>query len=207
MKPAPTSRSESAWSDPEALSSIVDGEADDAGLRRVVEAWKDDAEVRASWHAYQLIGDVLRSDELAGSAARDAALLAAVRARLAAEPVVLAPAPAPAPRAAHPRTPRWLVPGAVAAGFVVVAGVVLVLEQQVAPTSSPTLAAREATTVAVKASAGPAASVPSLVTDGRVLRDARLDAYLDAHRGAVGGLPTALPGGGLRNVELLVPGR
>ncbi len=205
MKPAPTSRSESTWSDPEALSSIVDGEADAAGVRRVAEAWRDDAEVRASWHTYQLIGDVLRSDELAGSATRDAALLAAVRARLAAEPVVLAPAPAP--RAAHPRTPRWLVPGAVAAGFVVVAGVVLVLEQQVAPTSSPTLAAREATTVAVKASAGPAASVPSLVTDGRVLRDARLDAYLDAHRGAVGGLPSALPGGGLRNVELLVPGR
>jgi sigma-E factor negative regulatory protein RseA len=35
-------------------------------------------------------------------------------------------------------------------------------------------------------------------------RDARLDAYLRAHQAARGNAPAALPGGGLRNAEILV---
>ena len=63
-----------------------------------------------SWHAYQLIGDVLRSEDLAAEPAADEAFLVALRARLADEPVVLAPQPRveeagrrPSPSAANAR--------------------------------------------------------------------------------------------------------
>jgi hypothetical protein len=47
----------------------------------------------------------------------------------------------------------------------------------------------------------------ALVIDGQVIRDARLDAYFEAHRGALGVVPSAVPGGALRSVEILVPQR
>jgi sigma-E factor negative regulatory protein RseA len=55
--------------------------------------WRDDGLVRASWHAYHLIGDVLRSEDLAIQPSRDVAFLAAIRDRLSKEAVVLAPVP------------------------------------------------------------------------------------------------------------------
>jgi predicted DNA-binding protein (UPF0251 family) len=59
--------------------------------------------------------------------------LAGIRSRLAAEPVVLAPAPAPALKAPQrPGLRRWIAPAAVAAGFVAVAAV-LVVTRVVAP--------------------------------------------------------------------------
>ena len=76
----------------EQLSALADGELDERRcrgcLRRLARATQP---VRASWQAYQLIGDVLRSDDLATDPARDAEFLARLRARLASEPVVLAP--------------------------------------------------------------------------------------------------------------------
>ena len=57
-----------AWR--EQLSALVDGELDDASSLCAV--WRENEHVRATWHSYQLIGDVLRSDDLAGSPTRDA---------------------------------------------------------------------------------------------------------------------------------------
>src|SRR5690349_2794071 len=105
-----------AWR--EQLSALADGELDDAAP--ACAGWREER-VRATWHCYQLIGDVLRSDDLAGSPVRDAALLRRVREALAREPVVLAPEPLPA-AAAEPRR-GWRAAGAIAAGFVAVAGV------------------------------------------------------------------------------------
>src|ERR1700756_2461684 len=73
------------------LSALADGDATDSEAARAWQAWRDDPEARASWHAYQLIGDVLRSEDLAAKPAADEAFLVALRARLADEPVVLAP--------------------------------------------------------------------------------------------------------------------
>ena len=45
------------------LSALMDGDA--GAAEPVCLAWRDDAALRARWHAYHLIGDVLRSDDLA----------------------------------------------------------------------------------------------------------------------------------------------
>jgi hypothetical protein len=58
------------------------------------------------------------------------------------------------------------------------------------------------------ASAGgpPAAAGAGTVgnASARMVRDARLDHYLEAHRGALGAA-VAVPGGAMRNAEVIVP--
>lgn len=212
------------------LSDLADGRLDGHALERACRAWSEEAEARSTWHAYQVIGDVMRSDELAAGAGDDAAFLARLRGRLADEPVVVAPAarPAsalPAPAARPTRTSaalqilaagrsRWLRPMAAAAGFVAVAGVVVVLRQADPAAAGPAGAQWAAGgTVAVPVStlgAGPVAQRPVAAADplqGQMLRDAQIDAYLRAHRDAFAGSPPALPGGGVRTVEFDVPQR
>src|SRR5688572_14499694 len=104
----------------EDLSALMDGELDAA--ESACARWRDDPELRSRWHAYHLIGDVLRSEELASSRGRDAKFLSDLRLRLADEPVVLAPEAAARPRRS------WMAPAAVAAGFAAVAGVLVVAQ-------------------------------------------------------------------------------
>jgi negative regulator of sigma E activity len=68
------------------LSALMDGEADETAVAQLCAAWRDDPAARRAWHAWHLIGDVLRSDDLASQAPHDAALLASLRAALVAEP-------------------------------------------------------------------------------------------------------------------------
>src|SRR5215813_5291888 len=75
----------------ERLSALSDGELDTPGVAHACTLWRDDPVIRSAWHAYHLIGDVLRSDDLAGRPAHDVAFVASLRTRLATEPVVLAP--------------------------------------------------------------------------------------------------------------------
>lgn len=119
----------------EALSALVDGQATSSEVADACSRWAHDAGHRARWAEYQLIGDVMRSEEL-GAHARGDDFLARFRERLAAEPVVLAPgrvaAAAPAqdqrlemaaPHALHRR--RWAGPLSVAASFVAVVAALL----------------------------------------------------------------------------------
>ncbi|MDB5818796.1 MAG: hypothetical protein JWQ11_2436, partial [Rhizobacter sp.] len=73
------------------LSALIDGEADSAIAARWCEQWRVDDKTRCDWHAYQLIGDVLRSEDLASTGQADSAFLMSLRGRLALEPVVVAP--------------------------------------------------------------------------------------------------------------------
>jgi sigma-E factor negative regulatory protein RseA len=189
------------------LSALADGDAE--AVQRGCELWRSDEQARRSWHTYHLIGDVLRSDELAGDPARDAAFLGRLRERLVAEPVPLAPVPAE-PRGSTGRRLRWLLPTAAAAGFVVVAGV-LVVTQLAGPAGqpgAPMLAggnpAPGVVLVGNNPSGAPAALPPARVR-GTVIRDARLDEMLRAHQAARGGMPVGVPGGTLRQVEVLAP--
>jgi sigma-E factor negative regulatory protein RseA len=194
------------------MSSLVDGEA--TAVPGGCALWRDDAEARATWHAYHLIGDVLRSDDLAVSARRDIAFLAGVRARLAAEPTVLAPEPALAPALAPAvglgavravRRHAWLAPAAVAAGFVAVAGVLVVARVAGPAADSPVLAAVQAPNTGLSFASSSATGTQPLVVEGRLIRDARLDSYFRAHREALGGVPAAVPGGWPRSIETLAP--
>ncbi len=116
----------------EILSALTDGQATPEEAARASAAWRDDPQARASWHRYQLIGDALRSPELL-QASEGSAFLQGFRARLAQEPVVLAPQAAHAARTEHhslapaSHTPQlkrrpWAGPAAVAASFVLLMG-------------------------------------------------------------------------------------
>lgn len=191
----------------EQLSALIDGEADTQEVARACAAWRGDAALRQTWHAYQLIGDVLRSDDLASAPARDEQFLQRLRARLADEPVVLAPQAAPAvlPMAAGRSARRWRAGAAVAAGFVAVAGVLVAL-QTPSPESAPAVARAPspvvpvaATTVSSPAVVEASADQAVLVTDGKLIRDARLDRYLAAHQRFAGASALGVPSSFLRS--------
>lgn len=166
----------------ERLSALMDGELQDpADVAQGCRAWRDDAGLRESWHRYHLIGDIMRSEDLAATGARDVAFLRALRERLEAEPVVLAPSAVPRAAAVRSRRWRWAGPAAVAAGFVAVAGVLVVTrapepqkidEARVSPAVVPP--------VVVPVAAAPEPAAPPV--NGQLIRDARLDRYLAAHQ-------------------------
>jgi sigma-E factor negative regulatory protein RseA len=131
---SPEPRSDLSESVRMSLSALADGRAEDAD--KAIAAWSHDAQARQTWHAYQLIGDVLRSDDLSASADHDEAFLLRLRQQLAKEPVVLAPQILVAPRAsAAPVTAskrlgrRWSAAAAFA-GVALVGGVVWTLQRQ-----------------------------------------------------------------------------
>lgn len=192
-----------------ALSALMDG--DPSTSDEACRAWRGDAAARADWHAYHLIGDLMRSDEHRADEARDARFLAAVRARLANEPVVLAPSPvaaSPASTAAAltraRRARRWMAPTAVAAGFMAVAGALMVTRVS-APDGAATTLAGGALPAPV-ASPAVAASQASAET-ATMIRSAELDRYLEAHRQYANGATQVAPGGAVRNAAATAPGR
>lgn len=198
----------------ERLSSFVDGEGRLDDVEEACRRWKTDDSFRRDWATYHLIGDVLRSDELGPARPGDAAFLQGLRAKLAAEPVPLAPAPLLA-RPPAVRTRRWLAPAAMAAGVMAVGTAFVVMRSDVTGpavgwgsqvAATPPAELRRAGTL-TQPVAAPASAQRVMVLDGQVIRDARLDAYFEAHRGAVGPVPSAMPGGALRSVDILVPQR
>jgi sigma-E factor negative regulatory protein RseA len=195
----------------DALSALADGQALPHEVAAACQAWRDDAQARRRWHTYHLIGDALRSQELASAPERDQAFMAALRERLADEPVVLAPAAvAPVAPARARRRLGWQGPAAVAAGFMAVAGVLTVARL---PGGNPAgdaapLAAAPQNAPVVRVGTVPLAAVPAPAVAPQasavvVIRDPRLDRYLAAHRGLAHGL--AAPQGALQQVEVLQP--
>lgn len=175
-----------------ALSRAMDGDPDatDAALR----AYAADAGARADWHAWHLIGDVLRSADSASTAARDAAFVARLRERLADEPLpVVAFDPRPQRRPIVRQ--RWLAGAAMAAGFAAVAGVMVVTRSSAPDAVAPTLASASAP------------AVPS-GADVVLVRNADLDRYLAAHRQYAPMSTLAAPGGFVRSADVVAaPGR
>jgi negative regulator of sigma E activity len=121
----------------EILSALADGHADANEAARACGAWRHQPDARATWHAYHLIGETMRSPDQ--SAASDSeAFLQRLRGRLAEEPVVLAPQSAQsvgqaaqlaradealAAAGMQPLKRRmWAGPMAVAASFAVIVG-------------------------------------------------------------------------------------
>jgi sigma-E factor negative regulatory protein RseA len=212
----PDSDRSSSESSRRILSALADGDATDSEAARAFQAWRDELDARESWHAYQLIGDVLRSEDLATEPAADESFLVALRARLASEPVVLAPQPRvdvefevrPAVANAPARSRRWQGPVAMAAGFLAVIGVL-----NVSGTFKPGTGASVASN-ATSASGPVLASTTSVDNSGVVLTSAQSKAaaeqlapYLAAHRQSAMSGPFQMPGSDLRNASLVQPAR
>jgi sigma-E factor negative regulatory protein RseA len=188
------------------ISALADGEADPDECRSGLAAC-DGPQARARWHAYHLIGDVLRSDDLASAPAHDRDFLEHLRARLTDEPV---PRPVPAAvlagaarRGRDEATParagrRWALPLALAAG-VMALGTALVVQRSGSDAAAPQLASASG--------AGAPAAVAAVPVGTVLVRDAQLDRYLRAHREYGAAQPVSLPVASRRDLEPVVYGR
>jgi len=205
------------------LSALADGEASEAEGADAFVAWREDAEVRATWHCYHLIGDVMRSDDLAASAASQHRLLAALRDRLATEPVVLAPparaeTPAPtvpesaaAPAVANASAGGWLrahwqAPVAMAAGFLAMIGGLQYHRAHVddAPARATIAQARPAAASVVAAAAPTVVSAQAATVSQDQAE--QIAPYVAAHRLSTMNAALQMPGGAdVRNVSLVHP--
>jgi sigma-E factor negative regulatory protein RseA len=162
----------------ERLSSLVDGELDADEAAQVLEALCRDAELQKRWSDLQLVGDAMRSTEVA--ACHVEGFCARVRRALADEPTVLAPR-------AHAPARRYAVPGiAVAASIAAIAFVAVPLLR--AP--APEMTARKAPVAAPAAVAAAEAPAPQAAKAATAIANARaLDPYFAAHRELTGGTP------------------
>jgi sigma-E factor negative regulatory protein RseA len=206
------------------LSALADGEASELEGADAFLAWRQDAEVRATWHCYHLIGDVMRSDDLAAPAAGQQRLLAALRERLGQEPVVLAPpvqsepqarAERPAARAAANASAggwlrnHWQAPVALTAGFLaMLGGLQFVRSSGASEAGRATLAQAGAARVVAVAALPSAPAAAPVQTAAALARDQaeQIAPYVAAHRLSTMNAALQMPGGAdIRNVALVQP--
>ena len=201
----------------ERLSALVDGELDLPGSADACAFWRGSDGVRQDWHAWHLIGDVLRSDDLASNASRDLRFLAVVRERLAVEPVLLAPQPGLAAASGRQRSAlaafgHWPLSGAVAAGFVLVVGA-FVMTRPAGDAGLPGIVAVADSSTGDPAVASPAVTRPTVFAvsrgdavgngpDRQMIRNAHLDRYLEAHKQFAGSSALGVPSAFLSNATV-----
>lgn len=204
----------------EQVSALADGQLRDDEFAMVVGKVGVEAELRATWQTYHLIGDVLRSGAHAPCSDTNA-FLSRLQTRLAAEPVAMTSTPVVAiakAQAANEPVFRWKLAAGVASiaaaaaigwtwigsGAVTPVGAQLAQQQ---PTTNSVLAVAASGTTA---SSGPSALTPTRVVVGNggaqvMLRDSRLDELLEAHQQVSGS--SQMPSGFLRNATFEAPGR
>jgi len=165
----------------ERLSAIVDGElAGDAHSGSIFSDF--DRDDRAAWSSYHLIGDVLRSDDLALGPAASHAFMAGFAARLDAEPHVLAPA-----ASAASMTRRLLGLRRRVVPTLAVAAAAATLTWIVVPQMHGAGVGQGGAQVASVQSGGNAVQRVAMTSvaapqEGNIIRDAQLDQYLEAHQ-------------------------
>jgi sigma-E factor negative regulatory protein RseA len=213
----------------EQVSALADGHLQGEAFAQAIDAVCTEGDSRAAWHAYHVVGDVLRSG--AQTACSDsAAFLARFQQRLAAEPVAvraLSPVAAPAALqvrrradAANEPVFRWkLVAGA--ASMVAVAAIswTLIGNGTTGPQAGAQIAATQQQPAVNSVLAAAAVNSPQpasatlmptrvMVGNGNpqvMLRDPRLDQLLEAHQQAGGA--SQMPSGFLRNATFEGPTR
>ena len=191
----------------ELLSALMDGQLQGKEWLQALQSAEQD-EGRAIWQAYHVVGDVLRSPELAAGALSSSAFLAHFNERLAREPAPIAipqlpeatvqlaaPAGQGLPQAANAAVFRWKMLAGIAS-LAVVASVGWNSWDKLQPGVSPA-----GTQLAVAAPTAPAVLPPVM------LRDPRLDELLAAHRQFGGTSALQMPAGFLRNATFEAPAR
>ena len=208
MTELPTGQSES-------LSALMDGELYGSAQHSAMAALLAEPMAQSTWHAYHVVGDVLRSEELSG-AAQDLQFWATLETRLAQEPLPSTAAartlhPTPLPWGRHLQSANgpvfWRVLGGVACSVLVA---VIGLSVWAPNTGSSAMSMAGVTPLAVPGNfAQSSQSVPLDVAAGPdgMIRDQRLDQLLSAHQQLGGHSALQMPSGFLRNATYEGAGR
>ncbi len=187
----------------ELISALADGQLVGDDFSSALEMCEADAQALDSWNAYHLVGDILRSPELTAHAA-DTAFVARLRARLSQAPAfVAAPitlnVPALAGRAGGEAANDASFPWKLVAGFASVAAVAAISWNAgtglFSPSAAPQLARSEPSAQQVLVVSG----------QGTVVRDARMQELLAAHKQFGGASALQVPSGFLRNATFELP--
>jgi sigma-E factor negative regulatory protein RseA len=166
----------------ERLSAFVDGELfgeEHLNLDKFLSEL--DGQDRAAWSSYHLIGDALRSDDLAVSAAASSAFQCTFAARFESEPHLLAPAAQPVTRRLLALRRRVLPAFAVAAAAATLTWIVVPQLQGVPGVAQVASVPSHADAMKVAMASVPSATMP-VAQDANIIRDANLDQYLEAHQ-------------------------
>ena len=180
----------------ELISAMADGQLRGEAFARGMDAAASDSGALEAWQTYHLIGDVLRSSELAAGTL-PGLFLSRLQSRLEDElrPVseTMGQSPDHALRAVTRRQAasndtnfRWKL----AAGFASLAALAAIAWSTVGQLATP----QQAQLAAV-----PSAVVPVAEASGPMMRDPRLDEFLAAHRQLAGTSALQAPAGFLRN--------
>ncbi len=182
----------------DSISALADGELHGEEFAQALTACARDPVLLASWHSYHLIGDVLRSPDLLVARSSESPFLTRLQSRLAQEtiqPVAqtddsqMSPALRPKVEkvAANDSIFRWKM----VAGMASMAAVAVMVWTVALPTAvtGSQLAQGQASTDSVLV-ASPL---------GFIVRDARLDEMLAAHKQVGGNSALQMPSGFLRN--------
>jgi sigma-E factor negative regulatory protein RseA len=186
------------------ISALVDGQLQAKELASVMADMETSPEMVSSWHVYQLIGDVMRSEDLAGGA-HDLDFLTRLQAKLVLEPLSTDPVQLTqvnlpiATVGANADMFRWKwLSGVAVSALVAVVGFGVwnpsVQPQMQASMASPAVPAE--TQVANVQSQEPV-----------MLRDPQLDALMAAHQQLGGHSALQMPSGFLRNATFERPSR
>ena len=179
----------------ELISALADGQLQGDEFADGVALAAGDAQAREAWHTYHLIGDVLRSGEIAVGT-MPAAFMSRLQLRLQQESRAPLRAPEPIPSAVHSNAARNAAANDDSFRWKLVAGFA----------SLAAMAAIGWTVMGVAGKPGEAqlAATPApavLAGTGRevMLRDPKLDEFLAAHRQLGGASALQMPAGFLRN--------
>ena len=181
----------------DSVSALADGELRGEEFAQTLAACEHDPALLASWHDYHLIGDVLRSPDLLMTRTASP-FLTRLQSRLTQETVEpVAPTdaslptpatlPAPTQAAANDSVFQWKMLTGVAS----MAAVAMMVWTLAVPTAStgPQLAQRSGSTDSVLVAS----------PQGTIVRDARIDELLAAHKQVGGNSALQMPSGFLRN--------
>jgi len=174
----------------ETLSSLMDGEVDNRTVSGLLATLCSSSELRTRWIAFHVVGDALRSSEVAAS--HSDGFCARLAEAIAREPAIAAP------RALGRSSPlrRYVVPGiAVAASVAVIGFIAVPLVRNAETLQVQQAVAPSAQTVAAVAPAERPEEAAARRAAATVANARSLQAYLAAHRELTSGvaLPRATP--------------
>lgn len=201
----------------EEISALIDGELEAARVAGLTTACAQDLELRSAWDDYHRIGDALRSQSPAPSAADErfvAGVMQAIENLPKPERVPDAlPVPSLAPPVIQVRQPtetsandnvfRWRIAAGVAA-FAAITSLAWQLTDGLSTSAGPQYAVGPADAALGQVQTMPQAQIVQ-TSAGTVIRDPRLEEMLNAHRQFGGVSALQMPAGFLRNATYETP--